>query len=432
MKVFKGFSLSVLAALLVVLSACSSVETPRATTPGTTTPGAEDQNAQFRGIVGGSSDSLSLNGQSLNVSNAAIALDDETITALDLQPGMEVEVSGKDKGDALDAERVEARTRVKGQVDAVSEAGLEVVGLQVITDENTLVVNLVENEETEETEKGPVELGDIAVEDYVMVFGVAQEDNSVLATLILKGPEDNKNKVEFRAKASKVDVGAKTFSYGLGTHTVSFADADVRGEVADGVMVRVRGTREGTTITAERVTSESRKPWDEEEENEEGEEPSKGEQPNEAKIVLGGVTSGFNAEAKTFNIFDLTVNYAEAEVKGELKDDAWVHIEGAIDFENKVIVAKKVKVNERNCWDGHPGKPERPEHPEHPNHPNPGQPGEPEDPEKPEQPENPEGPEKPENPEQPENPEEEPATPEDSATPENPSEPETPKEDTKP
>jgi Domain of unknown function (DUF5666) len=322
-KFFKGASAGLLVLSLLVLSACSSVAN--------TLP---QENAQFVGILGGSGSNLTLNGQRLDVSKATVTLDGDAATASVLQPGMELEVSGHSNSsdDSFSADRVDGKTRVKGQVDVVGASSLEVVGVQVNTDSNTLVVN-----RAADGTFTTITLGDIQPSDYLEVYGVPNNDDSVLATRIMRKVEDSVNKVELRLKIRDVDMTAKTFTYGLGTHTVNFASAELRGNLVDGAMLRVKGTRDGLTINAERVRTGDSSNDD------------NGEGRKAGKIELEGIISNLDTSTKTFTILEFVVDYSGAEVKGTLAEGVWVEVEGNIDSATSAIVAREVKLE--GNWD---------------------------------------------------------------------------------
>jgi Domain of unknown function (DUF5666) len=321
-KFFKVASAGLLAGSLLVLSACSSLAS--------TLP---QEDAQFVGIVGGSGSNLTLNGQRLDVSKASITLDGDVATAAVLQPGMELEVSGRSNSsdDSFSADHVDGKTRVKGQVDVINVEGLAVVGVQVNVDSNTLVVN-----RAADGTFTTITLADIQKSDYLDVYGVPNNDNSILATRIVRKVEDNINKVELRVKIRDVDTTAKTFTYGLGTYTVNFANAELRGTLADGAMLRVKGTRDGLIINAERVRTGDRS-------------DDNGEDRKAGKIELEGIISNLDEVAKTFTILEFAVDYSNAEVKGNLSDGAWVEVEGKIDSTTSAIVAREVKLEGK--WD---------------------------------------------------------------------------------
>ena len=319
MKFFKIASVSLLSVLMVVLSSCSSVAN--------TLP----REAQFIGILGGSGSNLTLNGQRLDVSKATIRLDEEPATVSVLQPGMELGVRGQSSDDSFSADSVDANTRVKGQVGVVGANSLEAVGVQVNTDSSTLVVD-----RARDGTLTTISLADIQVGDYLEVYGVPRNDDSILATRIMRKVEDNVNKVELCLKIRDVDTTAKTFTYGLGTHTVNFASAELRGNLVDGAMLRIKGTRDGLTINAERVRT-----GDSSDDNGGGSKAG--------KIELEGIISDLDTSAKTFTILEFEVDYSNAEVKGSLSEDGWVEVEGKIDSATSVLVAREV--NFEGKWD---------------------------------------------------------------------------------
>jgi hypothetical protein len=317
----KTLSLVLFTLLTSLLAACGSASTP-----------ATSEAAQFFGIV---SANLTLNGQRLNLANASITQDGDAATSAVVQPGVELEATGKSSDDGFDASSIDAKTRVKGQVDTVNTNGLEVVGVAVAVDANTVIVTRAADGTFTK-----IALTDIEPSDYLEVYGVPRNDDSILATRIVRKIEDNINKVELRVKIRGVDITAKTFTYGLGTHTVNYANAEVRGAVTEGAMLRVRGVRNGLTITAERVrTGEGRG-------NEDG---NNGGESRNGKIELEGIIAELNETAKTFKILDFTVNYSGAEVRGTLSNGAWVEVKGRVENATAPIVASRVKLEGK--WD---------------------------------------------------------------------------------
>jgi hypothetical protein len=315
----KTLSLVLCTLLISLLAACGSASAP-----------ATSEDAQFVGIV---STNLTLNGQRLNLANASITQDGDAATSAVVQPGVELEAQGKSSDDGFDASRVDAKTRVKGQVDVVNTDGLEVVGVAVAVNANTIIVNRAPDGTFR-----PIALADIQPSDYLEVYGVPRNDNSILATRIVRKIEDNVNKVELRVKIRGVDATAKTFTYGLGTHTVNYAGAEVRGDLADGAMLRVRGVRNNLVITAERVrTGEGRGNDD------------NGEDSKRGKIELEGIISELDTAVKTFRILDFVVNYSSAEVRGTLSNGAWVEVKGRVENATAPIVASRVKLEGK--WD---------------------------------------------------------------------------------
>ncbi len=313
-----------LAMFLLLLAACST-STPSPTTETTRA-----------GIVGGSGTQLTLNGQPLNIAKASFSQDDAAASANVIQPGVELEAKGRSNGSTFEAQHISVKTRVKGQIDVVtsSDTSLEVVGVKVTADASTRFVQ--RNSDGSFTD---ITFTDLEVGDYLEVYGLPQNDDSILATRIMRKSEDSVNKVELRLKIRDVDMTAKTFTYGLGTHTVNFSNAEVRGTLANGAMVRFKGVRSGTTITAEKVRF--------------GNDDSRGGGSNDdnssgvGKIELEGMIANLDSSAKTFSIYDFKVDYSSASVDGTLADGVWVEIHGSVGSDS-VIKASRVHLEDRS------------------------------------------------------------------------------------
>jgi Domain of unknown function (DUF5666) len=323
----KRFSLLTLLASALLLSACSSTPSPTAATT-------------RAGIVGGSGTQLTLNGQPLNISKASFSQDDDTATASVLQPGVELEAKGRSNGSEFEAEHVSVKTRVKGQIDVVtsSDTSLEVVGVKVSADASTRFVQ--RNADGSFTD---ITFTDLAPGDYLEVYGLPQKDDSILATRIMRKTEDNINKVELRLKIRNVDMTAKTFTYGLGTHTVNFSSAEVRGTLADGAMVRFKGVRNGVTITAEKVRLGN-------DDGRGGGNSGGNSNDDDGNIELKGLIAGLDSSAKTFSIYDFKVDYSSATVDGTLADGVWVEVHGSVGSDS-VIKASRVHLEDRGSDD---------------------------------------------------------------------------------
>lgn len=59
-----------------------------------------------------------------------------------------------------------------------------------------------------------------------------------------------------------------------------------------------------------------------------------------------GTVSGLNATLKTFKLNDLTVDYQNAQVSGQLSDDVYVEVEGDVAAGTGTLVATKVEVED--------------------------------------------------------------------------------------
>jgi Domain of unknown function (DUF5666) len=304
-------------ALTLLFTACSSV-TPIAT-----------ETIGFAGIVDGTASSPTLNGQSLVLSNASITQDGATAKASDLQPGMEIAGKGRSNGSSIVVESLEFEDRLKGQVDVVDTANgtLDVAGVRVTLDASAKIVN-----RNADGTLSDITLADVAVNDYIEVHGVPSKEDSVVAMYIVRKLEDNL-KVEFRMHLRNLDSAAKTFTYGLKTYTVDFSAAEVRGNLVDNAMIRVRGVRDGLIIRAERVRFGN-------DNNSSGEH----DEDTHGKHEVQGPISNLNETSKTFTLLDFTVDYSTAEVKGNLKEGTWVEVKGVVNNTTSTLQASRVHV----------------------------------------------------------------------------------------
>ncbi len=311
--------LLVTAALTLLFTACSSI----GTTP--------TEAISFAGIVDGTAASPTLNGQKLVLSGANITQDEEEAKASDLRPGMEIAGKGISNGTEIEVESLEFEDRVKGQIDVINttENTLDVAGIRIALDSNSKIVN--RNSDGTLTD---ITLADLKGDDYIEVHGVPRNDDgvnkdSVLGMFIVRKIEDNL-KVEFRMHIRNLDSAAKTFTYGLQTYTVDFSAAEVRGNLVDNAMVRVRGYREGQVIKAERVRY--------------GNDDSNGNHGDDhGKYELKGPVSNLDTAAKTFTLLDFSVDYSAAKVEGNLSEGVWVEVKGLFDSTAKTIKASKVE-----------------------------------------------------------------------------------------
>lgn len=297
---------------------------------------SQTQNSQtglvVSGVVQGNAALLTINGQPLDLSGASITVDGQAASASAVQPGVEISGSGRENGGRFRMSQVEVRYRAKGTVDQVDTANglLDVVGLRAKITADTLIFR-----ENADKTRTAITLADIKAGDYVKVSGLPQDDDTVIATRIELKTEDNPNKVELRVRVRGLDSTTKTFSYGLKTYTVNFSSAEVRGTLAEGGFVQVKGTKTDSQVSATQVRATESKP----------------DAPNGTRIELRGTVSNLNTTAKTFTIENLSVDYSSAEVRGTLADQAVVEVRGTL--EGTTVKASKVEV--RGSGDNHTG-----------------------------------------------------------------------------
>lgn len=297
---------------------------------------SQTQNAQtglvVSGVVQGSATLLTINGQPLDLAGASITVDGEAASSSAVQPGVEISGSGRENGGRFKMSQVEVRYRAKGTVDQVDTTNglLDVVGLRAKITADTLLFR-----ENPDKTRTAITLADLKAGDYVKVSGLPQADDSIIATRVELKTADNPNKVELRVRVRDLNTTAKTFSYGLKTYTVNFSGAEVRGTLADGGFVQLKGTKSDHLISATQVRAAQDKP----------------DAPNGTRIELKGVVSGLNTTAKTFLVEGLTVDYSSAEVRGSLAEQAVVEVRGTL--QGTTVKATRVEV--RGSGDNHTG-----------------------------------------------------------------------------
>ena len=312
----------ILGSLTLLLASCSMA----AITP--------TETIQFAGIVDGSASQPTLNGQALLLSGSTVTQDGASAKASDLRPGMEISGLGKSNGSEIKVESLEFEDRVKGQIDVVNTVAktLDVAGIRVTLDTSAKVLN-----RNADGSLSDITLDDLQQDDYIEVHGIPSNDDSVLAMFIVRKMEDTL-KVEFRMHIRNLDSTAKTFTYGLQTYSVDFSAAEVRGNLTDNLMVRVRGYREGQVIRAERVRFGH-------------DDDNNGDDSAEGKLELEGPLSNLDETAQTFNVLDFVVDYSNAELKGSLAEGIWVEVKGTVNSADESVKAHRVKVEDDNSDD---------------------------------------------------------------------------------
>jgi hypothetical protein len=307
--------------LTLLFTACTNIGGP--------TP---SEDISFAGIVDGTASSPTLNGQRLVLSSASVTQDDAPAKASDLRPGMEVSGKGRSNGSEIEVESLEFEDRVKGQIDVINTTDntIDVAGIRVAIDANAKIVN--RNADGSFTD---ITLTDLQGDDYIEIHGVPRNADTVLGMFILRKIEDNL-RVEFRMHIRNLDSVAKTFTYGLQTYTVDYKDAEVRGNLTENAMVRVRGVRDGQVIRAERVRYGN------------GSDDNNGGNDDgiKGKLELEGPISSWDATSETFTLLDFVVDYSNAEVRGNLAEGVWVEVKGNVNSASEAVKATQVKVED--------------------------------------------------------------------------------------
>lgn len=239
--------------------------------------------------------------------------------ATELKLGMVVRVTGDAvaSGGTVMASSVSTAAELRGavgEIDATMQT-FEVLGIAVSTDSATIY-------------DGFISLKTLGVGQFVQVNGLPLKGGGLRATriekiaapseLITTGPIENLN------------TSTKTFR--IGASTVNFDstifEGMTRSELADGIVVRVRGKLSGNVLIATRTQR-----W-------------------QAPVAEGtllsfaGVIGGYTSLSSTFNVSDIVVNASAAAVTGgnpnRVGNGVKVDVEGT--FVNGVLQATKLKI----------------------------------------------------------------------------------------
>lgn len=310
--------LALVAGALLALAGCS------------TPPQAQITSLAVSGVVGGNASMLTLNGKVLDLSSATVTLNGEAAGTSAVKAGMEISGIGVEEGGQVKVRELEVRYRAQGPADQVDVAGrfVVVVGLKALVTDKTLIFQ--ENPDGTET---PLTLADLAPGDYLKVAGIPRPqdpDDAIVATRLERERVDDPSRVGLMVPIRDLDKAAKTFRYGLKTYTVDYSQAEVKGTLVEGSVVRFRGTKSGLTITALQVRATEGK-----------EKPGV---PDGTRIELQGLVGHLNPTAKTFQVEGLTVDYSAATVIGTLAEGVRVEVNGTLS--GTTVKAVRVKVED--------------------------------------------------------------------------------------
>ncbi len=289
---------------------------------GTPAPGPATS-VSLAGTLAGSASAPQFNQQPLQVAGAPITLNGAPVAATHLQPGVVLVGQGIREGQGITLQSADLRTELKGLITSLDATAATFKVLDTVVTVNTLT--LLEQEASGEVFT-PLSFADLAVGDFVSVFGTPQAGGGVLATRVERKIPGAADGPELRGSVSSLDTTAKAFL--LGAQPVSYATATVIGVLAEGARVEVEGTLTGTLLTASKVRVEEAMGHDE-----------------GSEVEASGALSSLDAAAKQFTLQALKVDYSSASVEGTLAEGAMVEAEGALSpTDPTVLVATKVEV----------------------------------------------------------------------------------------
>jgi len=281
-----------------------------------------------------------LAGQTLDLTDAQVTKNGDPAD-VPIKPGMVVTASGVPSGATIRVQSADVHIELKGAIEALDldRGQLVVLGTPVRVDALTRI---------EKEDGATLALADLAVGDFVEVSGVRRGDGSVLATYIEKKRTAD-SEVEVKGFACNLEEAAETFDLWSGSDCanptfdtgiqVAYAGARVEGTPAEAALVEVKGSLEGSTLSATKVEFED----------------SYGNYPRHpAKVELYGPVTNLDETTRTFELLGYVVDYRNAYLEGPLSEGAYVEVEGTPDPEQRTrIRAKKVEVKYSSKGSGH-------------------------------------------------------------------------------
>lgn len=239
--------------------------------------------------------------------------------ASELKLGMVVRVmaDGVASGATVTATSVSTAAELRGAVGAInlSAGTFEVLGVMVSTDSATIY-------------DGFVSLNTLSVGQFVQVNGLPLGGGGLRATRIEKiaAPAE----LITTGPVSNLNAALNTFN--LGAATINFSSSELQGmsrsELANGLMVRVRGQLSGSEVVARKVQR-----W-------------QAAVAENGLLSSGGVISGYTSIAGTFNVSGIVVNASTAAVTGgnpnTVGNGVKVDVEGTMI--SGVLQASKLKI----------------------------------------------------------------------------------------
>ena len=283
------------------------------------------------GVVAGTSEAPQINHNAMGMGGASVTLDGMPATSTMVQPGMVMlgttTQGGMGMGNGMGSgsytmQAMQLMSSFMGRVQSTDRSAVRMMVMGQMIQVNALTQLAQENEDGT---YATLAFTDFQAGDFVLVHGAFLADGSFVATRVehrRTGADTGQNST--MGQIVNLNATAKTFM--VGTWTVDYTSAAVKGSLANGSWVQVRGTIAGSTISAAWV-------------NVMGAMGSPG-----SGMGLRGLATHLNTTAKTFNLMFLTVNYAQATVVGTLAENAMVEVQGTLAAGSTTVNATRVEV----------------------------------------------------------------------------------------
>lgn len=324
-----GTLAAVLAALLVACGGGGGGGGIAGDIPGGGGGGIGGTGASISGTINGFG-SIFVNGIEFETDDASISVDGDDSTESALGLGMVVLVTGTVNEDGVTgtADSVIFDDDVQGPIQAIETSAdgdsktLTVLGVIVMVDRTGTVFD-------------DVSFDTLALDDLVEVSGFFDGSGGLRATRVEKKSDFQPGSSEVELKGIVENLTGEQFD--LGSFTVDYAGADLDdvpgGTLQEGMQVEVKGTLEGTLITASRI----------EEEDDLG-----GGFDEDEEISLEGIITDYVSDAN-FLINGIAVNASDAEFRPSglvLENGLKVEAEGI--WNGSVLLADELESRQAN------------------------------------------------------------------------------------
>ncbi len=314
---FTNTFIAVLIMLVVALSSCGN----------TNDPSQNDSIVQENVVLSGQITNLDKTAKSFAIGPFSISYQNINSTSLalqvnenDLVEGAFIEVTGTLKDNTLIAQAL----TTLNEGDAYPEGRVEITAVMGELDTTSKTFKLLSY--VVDYSKARVK-GVIANNERVEVEGYLSGNILIAIEVKLKNSSNTKQGFEVEGKLKELDESLKTFK--VQGYTVNYSNSLIEGVLSNGVYVEVEGTLAGKLITATEIDVKDKK-------------DSRGRDNRDGSFEIQGIVRNFSASTKTFVLHNLTVDYTNAIVEGELKNGAFVEVKGQV--KDNILTASKVEV----------------------------------------------------------------------------------------
>ncbi len=331
-KSFKPAVLPALIASTLMLSACGSSE------PTDATATADNSAAKsFSGIITGFG-SVFVNGVEFETEQASFEVDDDSNSdQSDLRIGMRVTLRGSVNDDGMtgSAQSIVYENELKGPVSALTQTYDAVDPTLLVSVTLTIFGQQVEvTADTTFDDDYGLTMATLQVGDVLEVSGFSTA-SGIVATHIEKqkaGSFDETDPVELKGEISEVTANSFLLR-GLQVQfddTTEFDDGLTADALVNGLFVEAKGLFDSTAnvLMASKIEATHDQFEDDEDE-----------------VEIEGVVSDYDADAQTFMLQGVTVDFSAAVTLSpanlQIADDLKLEVEG--DMQNGVLVASKIK-----------------------------------------------------------------------------------------